>query len=182
MDRQYFDMLYRKHYINMFRYANKILKNPNKAADIVQAIFVKLFSRETVLKSLTEKQIGVYLATCIRNSCISAGKSEKELLSKDGDILQILDYRTSQQSAEDELFLLHSQSQNQLYDQVELAMGELQGRYKDVITLRYILDLSYFNIGEAMNISEAHARQLAYLARQKLRRLVLAKGGDNNAR
>lgn len=176
MDEQFFDTIYRKYNKMMFRFALSILKDENKASDQVQAVFLRLFHKERLLKTFSEKQLCVYLAVCVKNSAIDASRPQKEIpMQDDTVILGVSGFDNAEPSAENEAFESLNLTTEMLYQRVAQAMTVIPERYKDVLALRYTLNLPYREIGEIMGLSETNARQIASRARQALRRLV--KGG-----
>lgn len=81
--------LFKKHYIQMYRYAESILYDEEESKDAVCEVFVHLLDKDM---SLDEKTLETYLMTCVRNQCLNTIERKNvrdrflRLLTQEADI------------------------------------------------------------------------------------------------
>lgn len=63
-----FDVLFKRHHRAMYLYANKLLKDSDVAADIVQSVFVRLWENKGFILNINIKS---YLYSMVRNMVIN---------------------------------------------------------------------------------------------------------------
>jgi len=66
----------------------------------------------------------------------------------------------------------------ELSERVQAALMELSKEYREVVVMRHFGELSYQEIGEALDIPEKTVKSRLFSARQRLGQLLAADGGD----
>jgi RNA polymerase sigma-70 factor, ECF subfamily len=74
-DVQAYEKIFHQHYGSLCLYANKIVRDMDKARDIVQETFVKLYTNRGTLQINTS--LKSYLFKCVYNACLNDLKERK---------------------------------------------------------------------------------------------------------
>lgn len=166
-----FELLYTTYSGGMLRYATKITKNPVLAYDVVQEAFLKIMRHESTLKNLTPEKIKAYITVTVKHTAYNMLKRDNKFLpiglESEIDLLVKPDY------AEDVLYQIATR------EQIRQALNKLPETYKDVLTLRYYLELSFKEIAEIMDISANHASAIASYAKKKMRLYIMSEEQEN---
>ncbi|MDQ3000514.1 MAG: sigma-70 family RNA polymerase sigma factor [Fibrobacterota bacterium] len=146
-----------------FSIGMSILKTREDAEDLVQDLFahkVPALLRER--PDLTQEELGRVLAVAARNLCIDR-------------------YRRKRRFPEVEIDPdLHSPGTGTDTEDIgnpEALMHDLKPKYREVLTLKYLFQLTWEEVAERLGISPAGARKRADLARKE----ILAKHPDRES-
>jgi RNA polymerase sigma factor (sigma-70 family) len=148
----------------VFAIGVNILKSREDAEDVVQDIFAhKVGPLLEQNPGMGREEMGRYLAVMARNLCIDR-------------------YRRRRRFPETELdpeIGIAAGSAEEDGDAKELAplLESLEPRYKDVLTLKYLLELTWDEVAVRLGLSHAGARKRADLAK----RALAAEHGKRNA-
>lgn len=133
-------MIYQKYNKDFLRFATSLTKNEEKSMDLVQDTYVSGLEHEEVFESMNEYQIKGWFFTTIKNKNI-------DNIRKQNRIILI----------EDETLIEDSDSFEEMVVIREL-IDRLPENQKQVITLKYILNLNSSEIGEMLGISPSTVR------------------------
>lgn len=136
-----FEKIFRDHYANLSRFANALVRDEDKAQSLVQNVFVKLWENRAELQAI--QKLLPYLTVMVRNEAINYLKREKRQV-------RIQSYPEDAglgQSAED------LQKQNELLEQLIIAMNSLPERCREAFELSRFNNLPNRKIAERMGIS-----------------------------
>lgn len=170
-----FESLITKYKNKVFNIAFSFTANASESDDIAQGVFLRVYSH---LSSFQEKSaFSTWLYRVTVNECYSSLKKrrnnfiplETELPGTEN--LSLKDV-ISDSSADLEKKLISEESQ-QLIRRCILSLPE---KYRIIITLRDIEDISYEEISEIMKISQAKVKVWLFRARHKLKE-ALKNGG-----
>lgn len=163
-----FEELFRFHYPRMRRYAIHFLQDEEEANDLIQDVFVQLWTRREELNE--EKNISAFLFTILKNKCLN---TLKQRVIEDRYIIQ--------QSAFETERLYHlSLSQNtdfksmesQLHLEIESLIATLPEKCGIVFRLKWIEGKKIKEIAQLMNISttmvDKHLAKGMEIARKKI--------------
>ena len=161
-DKQKFERIYLQYRETMFIIANEILKNKENAEDAVQDAFVLIIRNLDNIDDVLSKKTANYIKVIIKNRSyqIYNRNKKKEILTDDYNFFASLPDPV--QNAEERL------EQAEMVKMVEEMILALPDRYKEVLYLYYYNELPYSKIAEALNTTEANARQIARRARKLL--------------
>lgn len=162
-ERDFLTLLYTQYRIPMWCYAFKITGCRSSADDTVQSAFVQLLDKADLLESLEKQQIDAYITITVRRLAVLqndkdrkvtlVGAEELEAVPDDGAAHQIT---------------------NTLDKQViRSALECLSIDNRDLITLRYLYDHSFDDIGCFFGITANAARVRLHRALKQLKSHML---------
>lgn len=141
-----FRQIYEKYKNTMYSVAYDVCKNPHDAEDIVEISFIKVIEILNRIESedIEKPRCKNLMITIAKNTAIDYGrKNENSELPCE----YIEDYQTNK-SAEDLYIDMES------YREVISYIDELDDKYKDVLRLKILYDLSSIEIGKLLHITE----------------------------
>lgn len=141
----------------LFRLANRLLQNVPEAEDVVQEIFLRLWSRRDKLSEY--RSLEAFAMTMTKNLCLDKLKSKQ---NKTDEFTEKHDQRIDTTP--------YSQMEKgDAYNKVRKLIDLLPEQQKIIIQLRDIEGYEYDEIAEMMNISENTIRVNLSRARKKVR-------------
>lgn len=145
------------HKDQMYRLAQRILRNEEDAKDIVQDSFVKLWSKRKVLGNI--KSIKSFTLTMVRNACIDHIRKHKPETDKEQQINSKSDFQNPEKQLE---------VSDQL-SKVKTIINQLSDQQREVIQLREIEGLEYHEISEITGLSSNNLRVIISRARKEIK-------------
>ena len=145
-------------YPRLQRVALRLLGNVEDAEDMVQEVYMKLWSRRDALPDV--KDVEAYCVTLTKNMCIDRlriAEAEKE----DMDEVPIMLAETDDVEAQVE--------RHDAVEQVKQIIETLPEHQQQVITLRDIEDCSFEEIAEQTGLTAVNIRMLLSRARRTIR-------------
>jgi RNA polymerase sigma-70 factor (sigma-E family) len=143
-----FDVLYKNYWWSMLRLAQGLVDDVAAGQDVVQDAYAALYRRRA---SLHEPQAAVgYLRVSVVNASRSALRRRRSARAH----LSLA--REEHDAPADHAALLSAEHQ-----QVRAALAALPERQREVLTLRYLADLSDAEIAEATGLSNGGVRSAA---------------------
>jgi RNA polymerase sigma-70 factor (sigma-E family) len=149
--------LYQAHAVTLVRMANLLIRDRTGAEDIVQDAFIGLYRALPRLRD--HDQLLPYLRTAVINGSRSALRQRRRTA------LRVLPHEAAESSAESAVLL--SEERRAVF----AAMGRLPRRSREVLVLRYYLDLPDHQIAATLGVSRGTvsstaSRAVAALARE----------------
>lgn len=166
------EQLYRRYYQRIYSFVLRYVKEPEKAKDILQETFLRVFNwRE---KYAPTAKFASWLYRIARNLCID----EKRRYWN-----RMIDLDSQSRLNEDQQGPIEMQvepgfdarerlEQDKKMEKIKQAIYSLSDEQRDVIILNKYQGLSYQEIGEILGISTESVKQRAYRAHLKLRELL----------
>lgn len=136
------DGLFRKHYVELCRVADRIVANEAAAEDVVQELFLSIWQKRNTLPVIDS--IEAYLRRSARNRSLNYLRDQKRIPSGNGE-MPILSSSVDETSAPLEL--------EELQQKVDGAINSLPERCRLVYVLSRFENLSHKEIGEKLKIS-----------------------------
>jgi RNA polymerase sigma-70 factor (ECF subfamily) len=146
-DQQAFDSLYRAYHPSLCAFACSIVRDAAAAEDIVQDVFVTLWTNRKKLATPTTPRAYLYAAVRnralnhLRNRNVSDAWEEREQIESDFP-------SSSEPSPAEQIEV------QEAHQQLQAALNSLSPRAKIAATLRWYEQMTYAEIAEAMGISE----------------------------
>ena len=145
-------------YPRLQRVALRLLGNVEDAEDIVQEVYMKLWSKRDALPDV--KDVEAYCVTLTKNMCIDRlrmAEVEKEDVDEVPTMLAATDDVEAQVERRDAV------------EQVQRIIGTLPEHQQQVITLRDMEDCSFEEIVEQTGLTAVNIRMLLSRARKTIR-------------
>lgn len=160
----------------LYRVANRLTRNPDRANDLVQETYLRAFrSREAF--DLQEHGIRPWLLRIMRNLHLSRAEREKrQPVAVDGEVLDAVNAagdvpasaaREGDDESGDAGPRVHL-NWEELDDRMKAALENLQEGYQVVLLLWAVEDLSYKEIADVLDIPIGTVMSRLHRARQKL--------------
>ncbi|MBC7851730.1 MAG: RNA polymerase sigma-70 factor [Chitinophagaceae bacterium] len=140
-EEQGFDYIYLEFYRPLMFFANKILHDGERAADLVSEQFIKAWERRSTFQTM--KHLRAFLYTSTRNAAIDQLRKTK-ILSLDA---------TAEEFTANEKTAIEYLIQAETYRQVYQAVEQLPPQAREVIRLFYLLGQDYKEIAKRLNLS-----------------------------
>ncbi len=163
-DRDKFEVLYRKYEQKMYAVAFSILQNQQDAEDAVYESFQSIINNIEKIDDPECCKTCNYIVTIVKNTAITMYRKQK---SKTIISMQEESFLEKEMipSMNVESIILQNEEQDMLV-RVLLSLPE---KYRYVLYFYYYQELTYREIAESLNLTEANARQIAKRARQMLK-------------
>src|SRR5690242_11436822 len=144
--------LFRRHHAELLRLAALIVRDQPTAEDVVQDVFTRLHARGHRAGDLDESLL--YLRAAVLNGCRSVLRRQA-LGSRLGSLRSWPYPRSMTRSAEQEAIRAEDR------DEVLRALAKLPARRREVLVLRYYLNLSEAEIATTLGISAGTVKSTA---------------------
>lgn len=160
-----FDRIYKENYHILMSYSSKLNLDFDNAKDSVQDAFSRLSTREHLWNNPKP-----WLFTVCRNITFKKLNKNKRMFP-----LNDLDHESkfSEDPQPDEC-LINEEHKSFLIT----SLSQLNKRHKEIINLRYFLNLSYEEIGKKMNLNESNVGFILHTAIKKLKKIFLSNIKD----
>ncbi|MEV4172662.1 sigma-70 family RNA polymerase sigma factor [Nonomuraea sp. NPDC049709] len=145
--------LYREHWLGLVRLAALLVGDRQSAEDIVQDVFSRLHGRNQDALTLA------YIRVCVLNAA-------RSVLRRRGVAARATLDRPAEEADSAETVAVLGESRQEML----AALGRLPRRQREVLILRYYLDLSDAEIARAVRVKESTVRATASRALDRLAR------------
>lgn len=148
-DCDHFKQLYMRFGQVVFNVANKILRDPMGAEDVVHDVFLKVFDRPEAFELIPEKHYYNlhFLVLITKQVAYDRIKKEKRVT-----LLEDLYYDETSFKEE-----VHQGIEDR--DELDSLLDQIPSMYGEAVTLKYLHDLSYKDLARTLKISESNARK-----------------------
>lgn len=160
-----FSEVYQRYWPLLFRHARKLLQDDEQCKDIVQDVFISLWSAVVVFNEST--MLSAYLYASARNKILNIFRRNKVAGTHLESLGRFIEQGTDVTD--------HLVRERMLASQIEEEISNLPPRMREVFELKRKQNLSYKEIAEVMNISDLTVKTQMNKAITILR----AKFGDN---
>ena len=163
--------IYNEHKYLMLRYACKIVGNETIAEDAVHNVILALIKHKEKYFSLEGKTLRNKLVIMTKNKCIDLLRQRNAFIAESIDEME--DVLVQEEIPVEEQII-----QNDQYERIKRHMASLDEVSKLVLELKYLLGMTYKEIGEELDMTAKHVETKIMRAKEKVRKLV-SKGGDS---
>ena len=155
-----FASFYKSLYGKLYAYSINLGVNEDAAKDIIQDLFVKLYTHPSLIKNIDT--IDSFLFVSVRNSVINWQKrSNREQSFPEKETFEFA-YTVEQTTIEDE------EERKLIQEKIDKIMSVLTPRQREIIYLRFLHQMRYDEIATIMGLSEQSARNLAHRSIKKV--------------
>lgn len=161
-DQDAFGQLYQLYFVNIFRYIHVRIKDTKIVEDLTQAVFLKVYQH---ISNFEHRDVSplAYFFIVARNAVIDHWRKKKDL-SLDADEAQ---FATLPDTSENPRAAME---RHEAVQSLHRAIDHLTPDQQDVITLKFIGELSIAEIAHIVQKNETAVRQLQCRALKSLRR------------
>jgi RNA polymerase sigma factor (sigma-70 family) len=170
-DQSAFEILFERYNVSLFRLISHLVRDEHLAHDVLQHVFLQLYHSLPTLQA--GGTLKAWLYQVARHRCIDELRRKRPIFFSeitsvpDGDEFSPLTTLLDSDRQPEEQVELH-----ELRQQLLEAIEALHPHFRRVVLLRYDTQLSYREIGQALNIPEATAKTYFNRARKQLRTLL----------
>lgn len=164
-DSQSLKAIYENEFDYLYNYGRKICSETSKVEDSIQELFITIWNRRETLS--TTDSIRKYLAISLKRKLIRSLKKDSKTQLSD----EFQEY-TFGVELDIEEQIINKEISEENADKIKEAFQKLSGRQKEVIYLKYYMDLNYEEIGESMDINYQSVRNLMHKALNSLGKYV----------
>ena len=158
-----FEILMKRYESIVYRYCCGVLKNVTAAEDVTQEVFIQVYKKLYTFKQLSKLQS--WILRIAHNKCIDYIRKNK---NNEVPIDDVLNLHSNEGSPED---AAEGDEQKKVF---KGFMAQLNKIDRQIIVLKYSnKDLTFYDIGEILNISEGAAKKRFYRAREKYKAISL---------
>ena len=171
-DRDFMESLYYSYQRLMYSEIRKILHNSWDVEDVLQNVMLKLINKLPLLRSLGRDQLVNYIISTARNTALNYVRDKKRVTQFAFDeSIDSLDASRMSHTALERLELI------EMMQAVGEAWAQLDEKYKRVLEMKYILELSNEEIAKEFDIGPNSVRMLLTRARNQLKKLMADEVG-----
>lgn len=172
-DTKLYEEIVKRYETQLLRYATYVVKDPDKAADVVQNAFIKAYVN---LQSFdTSKKLSSWLYRIVHNEAVNIIRKESRTFSLDGI------------SFAERLLAHFDEPDVQLQDKevkklLKKSLDELPLSYRAPLVLFYLEDKTYDEISEVLRMPVGTVGTRINRGKKQLKEIVQKKGGHIYAR
>jgi RNA polymerase sigma-70 factor (ECF subfamily) len=143
-NKEAFTILFRKYYKDLVLFGGSILRDRVKCEDIVQNIFLKLWTERENIE--IEKSLKSFLIRSVQNSCLDELR-HKQVVRDHELYVEAFNYFDC---LDTENYVLYSE----LHDKLNTALEKIPETYRDAFQMNRFEGLKYKEIAERLQVSE----------------------------
>jgi len=175
-DQRAFEVLLQRYSTPLFNFMYRFLGDYDQACDVLQQVSLRFYT--SLPKLNTSEPFKAWLFQVARNCCVDEVRRRKryaiyfsqlETENSDGEIVYLAD-RPDPGPLPEEMAEHHD-----LQQLLQRAILSLPPRFRAVVTLRYISQLSFSEIGKILSMPEATAKTYFHRAKMVLRKTLSAE-------
>ena len=168
-DSEAFALLYKEYYVPIYRFIHLRIKNKEQTEDLTQDVFLKIYKTIGSIDPTVTSPIG-YFYTIARNTLIDYWRKKSTGTTSDDELMAGLADETPDAM---EMASLKEKS-SILYECLE----ELTEEQREVISLRFIQELSTAEVAEQLGKKETAVRQMQVRGLRTLGKIFQKKYGN----
>lgn len=161
-DAKAFAKLYQMYFTPVYRYIYIRTRNKTEAEDLTQTVFLKTLQTLGGFKNLGRPPLA-YFFTAARHTVINFWRKKKEIPASDAE----QDFLKAPYEKDNPQALAEAQEQLNI---IKSSLADLTDEQQEIITLKFISELTNKEIGAITGKSEAAIRQLQFRALRELKK------------
>jgi len=172
-DRQAFDELVRRTFVDTFTLARRLTGNEEDARDVVQEAYLRAW--KGIGKFRGDAQFSTWLYRITANAASThVHRRRRQRAEPFDDEFEPVDTRAEQQVSQ-------AAESAETLDRIARALDELPAKLRTVVVLKDVYGLSHEAIGDELGITVSAAKVRLHRARRKLRDALYDEGVEANA-
>ncbi|MFJ7917373.1 MULTISPECIES: RNA polymerase sigma factor [unclassified Lysinibacillus] len=166
--------IYEEHRHSLLKYALKITShNQEMAEDAVHNAFISIINEKEKYFHLDSRDFRYLAVIIVKNKCIDLLRKERRYVDIPMDALEI--FLESKEKPIDKQVIISSE-----YAAIRRHMSSIDEISKQVLLMKYVLGMSYKEIGETLSMTPKHVDTRIFRAKEKVRRLVENESSKND--
>lgn len=170
-DQEGFEVLVRRYTNPLFNFICRFLGDYDQACDVLQQVFLRFYT--SLPKLGISEPFKPWLFQVARNCCVDELRRRKryaihfsqlETENSEGEVTFLADMADPSPLPEEIM------ERHDLQDVLQDAIQSLPPKFRDVVTLRYLAQLSFSEIGRTLHMPEATAKTYFHRAKVLLRK------------
>lgn len=175
-DQQAFEVLVHRYNTPLFNFVYRFLGDYDQASDVLQQVFIRFYT--SLPKLSTGEPFKPWLFQVARNCCVDELRrrrryalhfSQLETENSEGEVTFLGDM-ADPGPLPDELIERHD-----LQQYLQKAIESLPPKFRAVVLLRYLSQMSFSEIGRTLNMPEATAKTYFHRAKVLLRKILTSQ-------
>jgi RNA polymerase sigma-70 factor (ECF subfamily) len=167
-DRQAFDELVRRTFVDTFTLARRLTGNEEDARDVVQDAYLRAWKAIGKFRGDSAFSTWMYRITA-NTASTHIHKRRRQRAEPFGDDFEPADDRAERQVSQ-------AAESAEALERISAALDELPAKLRSVVVLKDVYDLPHEQIAEELGISVAAAKVRLHRARRKLRDVLYDEG------
>ncbi len=162
--------LYNIYYEDLYFYGMKISSDDALIRDIIQDIFIDLWTRQTKLPEISA--VRPYILRMMRNKAIDEIKKHNQQVFGNDDVVfeRLVDFQYSPEE-----IILSVEAEREQGSRIAKALNALPARQREIIQLRFFSHCSYEEIVEITGVNYQSVRNTVSKALKNLRNSIQEK-------
>jgi RNA polymerase sigma factor (sigma-70 family) len=156
-----FSTLYEKYVNELFAYGSAWQLREEILEDAIHDIFCKLYFNRKLFRNIGN--IKLYLFKMLKNKIIDIFKTSKEIYSISESEMEF----AVKSTVVDEMIM--EEDKIEIQQKVDSLLSRLTEHQREVVYLRFILEMEYEEIGLLLNITPQTARNIVFRAMESMR-------------
>ncbi len=171
-EEELFDIVSARYRAKLHRYVLKYVHSDDIAEDVMQNVFIK--AHKNIQTFDTTRMFSPWIYRIAHNEAINAitAKNNKKTVSLDAYSEQNGEHPVLADVAE---VSMEKWFQEELREEMATAIAQLPDKYADIITMRFLEELSYQEISDKLHIPVNTVGTLVRRAKKRLLQIILAK-------
>lgn len=170
-DKKFIEALY-ENYFSWIKYrAHKFVSDMNTCEDLAQDCMLNMIKHVDKVRSLPEDKQRSYISVTINNLSKNHLKRESRTVTMNDYSSASLDFIPDDISIEDEI------EQKFDYDSVRTCVDKLCDRDRDIIVMKFDLELNEEQIADVLQIKKESVRMTVYRSIKKLEKVFIRQVG-----
>jgi len=161
--------IYETHKYAMLRYALSITKNQEMAEDAIHNAFLAIIKNKEKFFQLSCRDLRIQIVIIVKNKCIDLIRQQNKNTHEHLDDLEY-ELATDAVPVEDQIVM------NEDYETMRKHVALLDETSRLVLEMKYILGMTYKEIGEELGMTAKHVDTKILRAKEKVRKLAVIGG------
>ncbi len=154
-----FNIIVNKYEMTILKFIYNMLRNREASEDVAQEVFITVYNKLYMYNS--NYKFSNWILQIARNKCIDYIRKYKRVYESNLD--DVKDLTSAEMSPE------QSAEYNETKDKVISFINELSDIDRQLILLRYTQELTFYDIGEILNMSESAVKRRYYKLRDRFK-------------
>lgn len=157
--------IYEEHRQSLLLYALKLTKKQEMAEDAVHNAFLSIIKEKEKYFNLDCRNFRFSAVIIVKNKCIDLLRKEKPYANINMDDLEIF-LETKDKPVEEQVIISSE------YAAIRKHMESIDEISRQILIMKYVLGMSYKEIGEQLTMTPKHVDTRIFRAKEKVRKLV----------